>query len=857
MRWPFRRKAAGSTEPTAAPVARDRPQETVADEASVVRAPARQWATLPAIPVTIPKTMPLVVGPAPVVPPLRLADRRGTAHVEPAVGTVTGLARPVVRAAVDPQAPHADVTPPPIVRRPVRSAPAEVVPLTDAVDEYLGEPRVPAEPYKAPGWLRFMPDWAKALQGQQPAIPGLPATPDLPAPSTPRPPAPNLAAPKTPDMFAPRPPDLATSPIPDLPGSPSLADLAGPSTPDMIVAEPPSFLPPELRNPPKPEPPHQPTPDLPPRMEESVRPATEAMPPPVRKRRPNLGQSRRLGLGAPIAKQDLIHPEASPPFVDGTVESPQEPPPPPAAPARVEPAPQTPVLEPEPTKIEASAPPIVQSSPTTGPTSSNVEPHSSISGPTPAISGPSPSDGGPTRPAAPTTPAKPVVAVYRATADLRPAPPRRTRPRATVVDRVPPTLANELRTRQQADVADVPVYRGPKVGEAAKSRGARAFAAGGAVFLPDEAGPVDSPRARGLLAHELVHAVQQRTLGSRLPAADSPLGQRLEAEAQAAERYYAGEAGAAAPAPLIHAPLPARASEHTEPDLTAAAQLATELAPTPSPTPTEQITPQSLHSPFDPATTEEVGKIATESAKHVVMEWTNPALHPRGARGPSRTGGTRSAHAGRGAAFDAAARHEQLVAATLAVRNQNLAFGEPEITELSQEELTAIDDQIDIEAEGHGQGTHGSRRSRSTTQQQTQEQRYEPNSGKAWMHAITGMNMNYGFGLSGHKEKVGSDNSWYESETEDKRPLRERMADQMGLINADTKTQFDTDTWWQEEDEQDGTGNRDDGRQSISELFDNAQLDELATRLYDRVRSRLRTELLVDRERAGLLTDFR
>jgi hypothetical protein len=34
-------------------------------------------------------------------------------------------------------------------------------------------------------------------------------------------------------------------------------------------------------------------------------------------------------------------------------------------------------------------------------------------------------------------------------------------------------------------------------------------------------------------------------------------------------------------------------------------------------------------------------------------------------------------------------------------------------------------------------------------------------------------------------------------------------------------------------------------------------LDELSTRLYDRLRSRLRLELLIDRERAGLLSDFR
>jgi hypothetical protein len=38
---------------------------------------------------------------------------------------------------------------------------------------------------------------------------------------------------------------------------------------------------------------------------------------------------------------------------------------------------------------------------------------------------------------------------------------------------------------------------------------------------------------------------------------------------------------------------------------------------------------------------------------------------------------------------------------------------------------------------------------------------------------------------------------------------------------------------------------------------DRLDLDELTTRLYDRIRSRLRLELLLDRERAGLLSDFR
>jgi hypothetical protein len=38
---------------------------------------------------------------------------------------------------------------------------------------------------------------------------------------------------------------------------------------------------------------------------------------------------------------------------------------------------------------------------------------------------------------------------------------------------------------------------------------------------------------------------------------------------------------------------------------------------------------------------------------------------------------------------------------------------------------------------------------------------------------------------------------------------------------------------------------------------DHIDVDDLAGRIYPMIRSRLRMELLVDRERAGLLTDFR
>ena len=471
-----------------------------------------------------------------------------------------------------------------------------------------------------------------------------------------------------------------------------------------------------------------------------------------------------------------------------------------------------------------------------------------------------------------------MVATYRATPELRPAPRRRELPRATVVDRVPAALANEVRARQQADVSSVPVYRGQKVSEAARSRGARAFASGGAVFLPDEAGPVDSPKARGLLAHELTHAVQQRMFGPRLPAPETPIGRRLEAEAQAAERFYSGEAGAAEPLPLIHAQLPAPAPQ-PEPDLTAVAQLATELAPAPAP----QTTPQPTHSPFDAVQTAEVGRIATDSAKHVVAEWTNPTLqkqngaggtppaHPAaggaqpGAGGPHTPAHAAGTPARGGAAFNAAARRDQLITQALTMRNAALLGGEAAVTELSDDEMAAINNQVAAEAAQHGV---------TVPSDEPPAQHYEPNSGKAWMHALTGMNMNYGLGLGGYNEKVGSENSWWGSETGDKRQVGERLADQIGLINENTETQFDTNTWWQDDkkdaaaasagaDQQQqqpqheeslyGRPNPDRSTVDVSRL----DLDDLATRLYDRLRTRLRTELLVDRERAGLLTDFR
>jgi hypothetical protein len=45
--------------------------------------------------------------------------------------------------------------------------------------------------------------------------------------------------------------------------------------------------------------------------------------------------------------------------------------------------------------------------------------------------------------------------------------------------------------------------------------------------------------------------------------------------------------------------------------------------------------------------------------------------------------------------------------------------------------------------------------------------------------------------------------------------------------------------------------------QRPADLDSSLDMDELATKLYRRVRGLLRWELIVDRERSGLLTDFR
>ncbi|MFJ9558603.1 DUF4157 domain-containing protein [Streptomyces fuscichromogenes] len=118
--------------------------------------------------------------------------------------------------------------------------------------------------------------------------------------------------------------------------------------------------------------------------------------------------------------------------------------------------------------------------------------------------------------------------------------PRPSAPVSPPVRTAPSELADAVRRVHGVDVSDVPIHRGPEAAAEARSLGARAFTRNGEVFLPAHEGPFDQPVARGLLAHELTHAAQQRALGPALPPEDSDAGTALEAAAVATERWARG-----------------------------------------------------------------------------------------------------------------------------------------------------------------------------------------------------------------------------------------------------------------------------------------------------------------------------
>jgi len=118
----------------------------------------------------------------------------------------------------------------------------------------------------------------------------------------------------------------------------------------------------------------------------------------------------------------------------------------------------------------------------------------------------------------------------------------------------------------------VRIHRGSEANVAAGELDARAFTHGGEIYLPDKHGPLSGQKAQSLIAHEMTHVVQQRRLGSSLPVENTPHGQRLEAEAAAAETHEMPLAMAPTPAPAqVNAPvtMPTQSAASAPLDVTA------------------------------------------------------------------------------------------------------------------------------------------------------------------------------------------------------------------------------------------------------------------------------------------------
>jgi len=281
--------------------------------------------------------------------------------------------------------------------------------------------------------------------------------------------------------------------------------------------------------------------------------------------RRNLADSRRLGLGAPMRREsgdgtgeDGTAPsDAEPAAVAETpappvVMPPREPPPVPPAelPLVHPPAPRAEAIEEPPDEEPPPAPPAAASAPTQH--SVDSPPHAPRAPIQPVVPA-RPIADGTARPSATAVPlvfrAHARAAVAEHFANRKPERAVVTRP---AIVTPPPELVHALRTSHGIDVTDVAVHRDTSATTEARDRHARAFARGGRVYLPEEAGPLNSAKARGLLAHELVHVAQQRRLGSALPDEATAEGRALEDEARHAERLYSADTFA--DTELVHAP---------------------------------------------------------------------------------------------------------------------------------------------------------------------------------------------------------------------------------------------------------------------------------------------------------------
>ncbi|MCX4781781.1 DUF4157 domain-containing protein [Streptomyces sp. NBC_01264] len=301
-------------------------------------------------------------------------------------------------------------------------------------------------------------------------------------------------------------------------------------------------------------------------------PRAHTAPPHLSQRR-NLGQSRRLGLGPALSHTSHPDPASHGEEAEGGR------PPPPAAPL-----PAAPVVATPPSEEPASATP----------------PQTPAAVPPPVPPVPSPLPANPLR-----------VSPRRAASDgpATPALRHRTTPPAS---RAPADLARAVSELHGVDVTGTALHTGAEVTRRAAGMAAQAFTKNGQVYLPDTASAPDSPRTRGLIAHELTHVAQQKRYGGSLPPENSPAGRALEAEAISAERFFRGDPGA--PAPLVHR-RPVTAGPDPEEIRRLIAEM-TPAAPPPPPEP-EPVPEPEQHEPQaapEPAYTGPVGVSWTADA---------------------------------------------------------------------------------------------------------------------------------------------------------------------------------------------------------------------------------------------------
>jgi hypothetical protein len=588
-------------------------------------------------------------------------------------------------------------------------------------------------------------------------------------------------------------------------------------------------------------------------------------------RRNTLAQSRRLGLGAPIRREG--HEASDDGDGDGSPDAePAAVPHPPAAP----PPPPLPPL-PEPTHDAPPEPPG-GSRPFAGSAPSERPPLEPVVVPgRPIVDGTG-------RPAAATAPLR-----FRA----RPTRPQLGADRQTVqravVTRPPAELAHALRSSHGIDVTDVPVQRDTAAGSEARQQQARAFTRGGRVFLPEEAGHLSSAQTRGLLAHELVHVAQQRRLGHALPDPDSDEGRGLELEALQAERMYSSASTQFEEPTLIHAPhsvtpgwvetrITQYAKDYFDPVIESSLT-------------NDQRTKfdQSSSSAVQETMSGRAGNTFADSGELLAAQQTyldvlnrelrqlgqdeQSSLSDRdleqvarllsGNSSSSGAGGNNQEYEYRRDSTTAGGFFDNLFGgSTVTMPNQGNRAGQQGQpgTQGQQAGGTGQSNQPGASGGPRGQILNRSGSGGTNTQTDNQQHRRDSRSAGGFFDNLFGGDVTAGADISGVARFFGGGNDAATSiqlggtaasrDAANHPPAHQDQSHQQGQQGTQSGQGHQARLRSLSDEDQESEG-------ETSLDLDERELDELTKLLYDRLRSRLRRELLVDRERAGLLTDFR